>query len=88
MKPVSEDLTQGILIVLDLHDGAICLFVDDILHQIQTVIKNLSGYMDSVRGISGCNILGNGEVALILDPESILKCLPADLKFNEAANKG
>jgi two-component system, chemotaxis family, sensor kinase CheA len=85
LKPASEDLTQGILIVLDLHDGEICLFVDDILHQIQTVIKNLSGYMGDVRGISGCNILGNGEVALILDPESILKCLPSDLKLAEVA---
>ena len=84
LKPESEDLTQGILIVLDLIDGSICLFVDDILYQVQTVIKNLSGYMGKVKGISGCNILGNGEVALILDPESILKCLPSDLKLVEA----
>lgn len=84
LKPDHKDLTQGILIVLDLVDGAICLFVDSILHQVQTVIKSLSGYMGSVKGISGCNILGNGEVALILDPESILKCLPSDLKLVEA----
>ena len=84
LKPDNKDLTQGILIVLDLVDGAICLFVDCILHQIQTVIKSLSGYMGNVKGISGCNILGNGEVALILDPESILKCLPSDLKLVEA----
>ena len=84
LRPDHDDLTQGILIVLDLMDGAICLFVDSILHQVQTVIKSLSGYMGSVKGISGCNILGNGEVALILDPESILKCLPSNLKLFEA----
>jgi two-component system, chemotaxis family, sensor kinase CheA len=86
LVPVSQDLTKGILIVLDLFDGSICLFVDEILHQVQTVIKNLSGYMGNVKGISGCNILGNGEVALILDPDSILKCLPAETQLLEKAN--
>jgi two-component system chemotaxis sensor kinase CheA len=83
LTPRSDDLSKGILIVLDLYDGSICLFVDEILHQVQTVIKSLSTYLGKVKGISGCNILGNGEVALIIDPESILRCLPADLKCSE-----
>ncbi|NQZ58383.1 MAG: chemotaxis protein CheW [Lentisphaeraceae bacterium] len=57
----------------------VCLFVDDILYQVQTVIKTLSGYMGRLKGISGCNILGDGDVALILDPETVLKCLPSNL---------
>lgn len=84
IKPDSMELDEGILMVLDLLHGPVCLFVDSILHQVQTVIKHLSGYMGDVKGISGCNILGNGEVALILDPESALKCIPTKRKINEA----
>ena len=84
IQPEHHDLDQGILMVLDLLQGPICLFVDEILHQVQTVIKHLSGYMGDVKGISGCNILGNGEVALILDPEAAMKCIPTKNIMNEA----
>ena len=84
IQPLHQSLDQGILMVLDLLQGPICLFVDDILHQVQTVIKRLSGYMGDVKGISGCNILGNGEVALILDPETAMKCIPVKRSMNEA----
>ncbi|MCM8525572.1 MAG: chemotaxis protein CheA [Lentisphaeraceae bacterium] len=84
IQPQHKDLDQGILMVLDLLQGPICLFVDDILHQVQTVIKHLSGYMGDIKGISGCNILGNGEVALILDPETAMKCIPVKRSMNEA----
>lgn len=70
IKPDSEDLNDGILIVLDTVDGNLALFVDEILGQQQTVIKGLSKYISDVgrvRGVSGCTILGNGEVCLILD---------------------
>ena len=84
IEPEHLELNEGILMVLDLLQGPVCLFVDDIMHQVQTVIKHLSGYMGDVRGISGCNILGNGEVALILDPESAMKCIPVKRNIHEA----
>ena len=68
--PDAEMLPENsIFIILEIADGQVCLMVDNILHQVQTVIKSLGNYMGFVKGISGCNILGNGEVALILDPE-------------------
>ena len=84
LQPEHTELDQGILMVLDLIQGPVCLFVDGIMHQVQTVIKRLSGYMGDVKGISGCNILGNGEVALILNPESAMKCIPVKRNLNEA----
>ena len=69
----SEKLDEGIIIVIELSEGLVCLFVDEILYQIQTVIKTLSGFMGRIKGISGCNILGNGEVALILDVQSLFR---------------
>ncbi len=73
ITPKAQAIPDGILIVLEVDGTVLCIFVDEILYQIQTVIKNLSSYFGIVKGISGCNILGNGEVALILDIESLMR---------------
>ncbi len=65
--PDSLELSEGILILLEYQDKGICLFVDEIVGQQQTVIKGLSDYIGNVRWVSGCTILGDGEVCLILD---------------------
>ncbi len=66
-EPESRTLPDGILILLEYQDKGICLFVDEIVGQQQTVIKGLSDYIGNVRWVSGCTILGDGEVCLILD---------------------
>lgn len=43
------------------------LLVDELLGEAQTVIKPLSRLFSQAKGISGSSILGNGNVALILD---------------------
>ncbi len=48
------------------------LLVDTLLGEAQAVIKPLSKMFNQVRGISGSSILGNGEVALILDVPSLM----------------
>jgi len=67
------NLDKGILIILENQGKSICLFVDEILGQTETVIKGLPGFMGSVQGISGCTILGDGEVSLILDVGGLLE---------------
>lgn len=47
------------------------VIVDNLLGQHQTVIKPLGRMFRSLRGISGSTILGNGEVALIVDVASL-----------------
>ncbi|WP_334110099.1 chemotaxis protein CheW, partial [Thermodesulfitimonas autotrophica] len=44
-----------------------CLFVDELVGQQQIVIKGLSSYLGRVRGVSGCAILGDGDISMILD---------------------
>lgn len=65
--PQYEKLDEAILIVLEHQDEAFGLMVDELLGQYQTVIKGLSEYLGKIPGISGCSILSNGEVSLILD---------------------
>lgn len=63
----SHELANGILIVLEYQETRFCLFIDEILGQQQTVIKGLSTFIGNVPGVSGCTILGDGGVCLILD---------------------
>ncbi len=79
VKPDSETLSEGILILLEHQDQSVCLFADEILGQQQTVIKGLSDYIANighVRCVSGCTILGNGEVCLILDVGALTDIVP------------
>ncbi len=66
-----QNLQDGILVLVEHQDSRVCLFVNEILGQQQTVIKGLSSYLGEVSGASGCTILGNGEVCLILDVGSL-----------------
>ena len=48
------------------------LVVDELLGDFQTVIKPLGRLFNKVKGISGSTILGNGNVALILDIPALI----------------
>lgn len=68
--PDSEHLHDGILVVVETGGQVVALFADEILGQQQTVIKGLSGYLSragEAHSVSGCTILGDGEVSLVLD---------------------
>jgi len=47
--------------------------VDALLGEFQTVIKPLGRLFERLSGISGSTILGNGEVALILDAAALVQ---------------
>ncbi len=71
--PGQTELDKGILINVVSGSKGVCLFADEIIGHIQTVIKGMPGYVASVRGISGCTILSNGDVSLILDVASLIE---------------
>lgn len=74
-EPDSRELPDGILIVLEYQNNRFCLFVDEIVGQQQTVIKGLSEFIGNVPGVSGCTILGDGGVSLILDVGSLVESI-------------
>ncbi len=65
------NIEDGILIWVEASDTSYCLFVDELLGEQQVVVKPLPAYLNSFNiknsGISGCTILGNGNISIILD---------------------
>ena len=62
-----DDLQEALLLVLEVNDSRCSLVVDEILGQQQVVIKSLGQGINSIRGVSGGAILGDGRVAPIID---------------------
>jgi two-component system, chemotaxis family, sensor kinase CheA len=60
------------------------LVVDDLLGEHQTVIKPLSSIFTHLKGVSGSTILGNGQVALILDVPALMQ---QTVQREDAANR-
>jgi two-component system chemotaxis sensor kinase CheA len=61
------------LVVVQYGGMRIGLVVDFLMGEIQTVIKPLGRIFSQVNGIGGSTILGNGEVALILDVPALMR---------------
>ncbi|HOQ49825.1 MAG TPA: chemotaxis protein CheW, partial [Candidatus Kapabacteria bacterium] len=71
--PDSYDLEKGIMIIIESREKQVALFADEIIGQQQAVIKGLSDYIGKVAGITGCMILGDGGIGLIIDIESLIE---------------
>ena len=63
---------DGILVVSQAGRRSVALLVDEIIGYSQLVVKALPEYMGEMRAISGCSIMGDGEVSLILDIGAIV----------------
>ena len=67
-----EQLRQKLTVVIvNRGEKLLALAVDNLIGQQEVVIKNLGQYLREVKNIAGATILGNGEVALILDVNSL-----------------
>jgi two-component system, chemotaxis family, sensor kinase CheA len=61
------------IMVAETEAGRYGFVVDEVLGDHQTVIKNLGRFYRHVDVVSGATILGNGTVALILDPHRLVR---------------
>lgn len=60
-----------IVVIIQKGEKLAGLVVDELIGQQEIVIKSLGKYLNSNKLISGATILGDGEVALILDPSTL-----------------
>jgi len=61
------------IMLVETAEGRFGFVVDRVLGNCQTVIKSLGSFYRKVQIVSGATILGNGSVALILDPERLIQ---------------
>lgn len=66
-----EDPTEGIVVMIEVGSKTYALLVDELLNKQEVVIKNLGAYLQDRPGVAGGAILGDGSIALILDPASL-----------------
>ena len=66
-----QNPTQGIAVIVQAEGTRFALLVDQLVGQHQVVVKNLETNYRKVPGISAATILGDGNVALIIDVASI-----------------
>ncbi|WP_342561490.1 chemotaxis protein CheA [Paenibacillus sp. FSL R7-0345] len=73
--PDFDDTTEEETEILVVRKGErmAALAVQDFIGQNEIVIKNLGKYLPEIQGISGATILGDGQVALIIDPNAFIK---------------
>lgn len=73
IEPPAEDLESLTIVIISRGDKQVGLVVDDLMGQQEIVIKSLGSFIDnSTKIISGATILGDGEVALILDVNTLM----------------
>ncbi|MCA0997028.1 chemotaxis protein CheA [Alloyangia pacifica] len=69
---------EGVLLLVSTESqGLTALRVEAIHDQRQVVIKSLESNYAAIPGVSAATILGDGKIALILDPEEVVKLQPA-----------
>ena len=67
----AENLCEGILLVVEADGRSFGIFADEIIGVQQIVVKPVPKFikqMTRTTGITGCTLLGNGSISLILDP--------------------
>lgn len=67
VKTNIKKIDDGIIMMIENENRSVCLFADALLGEQQVVVKALPKYINKVKGIAGCTLLGDGSISLILD---------------------
>ena len=64
---------ESTLLCVESEEGKYALLIDDLIGRQQVVIKTLGKALAKLRGVSGGAIMGNGDIALILNIDDLFK---------------
>lgn len=71
-KSTKGENEEMVVVIVKKGDKQTGLVIDELTGQQEIVIKSLGKYINRSKVISGATILGNGEVALIVDPNALI----------------
>lgn len=63
-------IPDGIILMVESEEKCLCILADELLGEEQVVVKSLPDYIkhfNNASGLSGCTLLGDGSISLILD---------------------
>lgn len=70
------NLEDGILLLVETDNKSVCIFADRLIGEQQVVVKPfpkyLSRYNIKGEGLSGCTIMGDGSISLIVDTNTLI----------------
>ena len=70
------DLEEGILLLVETDNKSMCIFADKLIGEQQVVVKPFPKYLAKYKikneGLSGCTIMGDGSISLIIDTNSLI----------------
>ena len=72
VEPVENDSENLTVVIVKKGDKLAGLVVDNLIGQQEIVIKSIGNYINCSKMIGGATILGNGEIALILEVNSLV----------------
>lgn len=76
LKTDITDFEEGILILVEADGKSVCLFADKLIGEQQVVVKPFPAYLSrynlKAEGLSGCSIMGDGSISLIIDVNNII----------------
>lgn len=76
LEPKYQDLREGVVVLVESEGKSACILVDELIGEQQVVVKPFSPmfnrYNIKQRGMSGCTILGDGSITIILDINNII----------------
>ena len=68
LKDYKQTIEDGIMLIIAVEDKSVAIFIDNLIGEQEIVVKPIPSYIKKVKGLSGCTQLGDGSIALILDP--------------------
>lgn len=75
VEPQAQSIEEGMVLHVSVDENSFCIFFDALDGEYQVVVKTLPAYMEkcttSQNGISGCAIMGDGSINLILDVNTL-----------------
>jgi two-component system chemotaxis sensor kinase CheA len=76
MSEITE-FEDGILLLVETENKSVCLFSDKLIGEQQVVVKPFPPYFSRYNikgaGLSGCTIMGDGSIALIIDVANLIE---------------
>ena len=71
-----NDIEDGIVLLIESENRGICLFADKLIGEQQVVVKPFPKYLSQYdikgQGLSGCTIMGDGSISLIIDVNTLI----------------